>query len=136
VTGTRKDNFSSAYVIRNRSRGLWFLIDDDHAFIHFDWECNMMWNARMLALTGNAQHADVIERALYNGINSGMSLDGRTYCYRNPLAYDPVVDAGDRHTPSGRIRNPWYDTTCCPPNLERTFASLPGYFYSTASDGV
>ncbi|HYK34976.1 glycoside hydrolase family 127 protein [Alloacidobacterium sp.] len=97
---------------------------------------NMMWNARMLAATGKALHADVMECALYNGINSGMSLDGRTYCYRNPLAYDPIADAGDRHTPSGRIRNPWYDTTCCPPNLERTFASLPGYFYSTASDGI
>jgi uncharacterized protein len=97
---------------------------------------NMMWNARMLAATGDCRHADVMEIALYNGINSGMSLDGRTYCYRNPLAYDPVVDAGDRHTPSGKIRNPWYDTTCCPPNLERTFASLSGYFYSTASDGV
>ena len=97
---------------------------------------NMMWNARMLAATGNALHADVIERALYNGINSGMSLDGLTYCYRNPLAYDPIADAGDRHTPSGRIRNPWYDTTCCPPNLERTFGSLPAYFYSTASDGI
>jgi DUF1680 family protein len=97
---------------------------------------NMMWNARMLAATGDALHADVIERALYNGINSGMSLDGRTYCYRNPLAYDPVADAGDRHTPSGKIRNPWYDTTCCPPNLERTFASLPAYFYSTANDGI
>jgi DUF1680 family protein len=97
---------------------------------------NMMWNARMLAATGDAIHADVIETALYNGINSGMSLDGRTYCYRNPLAYDPIADAGDRHTPSGQIRNPWYDTTCCPPNIERTFASLPGYFYSTASDGI
>jgi DUF1680 family protein len=97
---------------------------------------NMMWNARMLAATGKTVHADVIERALYNGINSGMSLDGRTYCYRNPLAYDPIVDAGDRHTASGKIRNPWYDTTCCPPNLERTLASLPAYFYSTASDGL
>jgi uncharacterized protein len=97
---------------------------------------NMMWNARMLAATGDALHADVIERALYNGINSGMSLDGRTYCYRNPLAYDPVADAGDRHTPGGRIRNTWYDTTCCPPNLERTFGSLPAYFYSTANDGI
>jgi hypothetical protein len=50
--------------------------------------------------------------------------------------HDPIADAGDRHTPSGRIRNPWYDTTCCPPNLERTFASLPAYFYSTANDGL
>lgn len=89
---------------------------------------NMMWNWRMLAASGEARFTDVIERALYNGINSGMSLDGKLYCYRNPLAFDP--SNGDK------IRNPWYDTTCCPPNIERTFASLPGYFYSTAKDGV
>ena len=97
---------------------------------------NMMWNWRMLAATGEARFTDVIERSLYNGINSGMSLDGKTYCYRNPLAYDPAGDSRDRHTPEGKIRNPWYDTTCCPPNLERTLASLPGYFYSTGKDGV
>ena len=89
---------------------------------------NMMWNWRMLAASGDAKHADIIERALYNGINSGMSLDGTLYCYRNPLAFDP--SGGDK------IRNEWYDVTCCPPNLERTFASLPGYFYSTSRDGI
>ena len=89
---------------------------------------NMMWNWRMLAATGDAKFTDVIERALYNGINSGMSLDGTLYCYRNPLAFDPST--GDK------IRNPWYDVTCCPPNLERTFGSLPGYFYSTSADGL
>jgi DUF1680 family protein len=97
---------------------------------------NMMWNWRMLAATGEARFTDVIERSLYNGINSGMSLDGKTYCYRNPLAFDPAGDSRDRHTPEGKIRNPWYDTTCCPPNLERTFASLPGYFYSSSADGI
>jgi DUF1680 family protein len=96
----------------------------------------MMWNWRMLAASGEARFADVMEQSLYNGINSGMSLDGRTYCYRNPLAFDPTGDSSDRHAPEGKIRNPWYDTTCCPPNLERTFASLPGYFYSTSDDGV
>lgn len=89
---------------------------------------NMMFNWRMLHATAEARFTDVVERALYNGINSGMSLDGTLYCYRNPLEYDP--------TTGGKIRNPWYDTTCCPPNLERTFASLPGYFYSTSSDGI
>jgi uncharacterized protein len=97
---------------------------------------NMMWNWRMLAASGEARFTDVIECALYNGINSGMSLDGKTYCYRNPLAFDPAGDSRDRHLVQGSIRNPWYDTTCCPPNLERTFASLPGYFYSTSADGV
>ncbi len=89
---------------------------------------NFMWNWRMLAATGDAKFADVMERALYNGINSGMSLDGTLYCYRNPLAFDPATGE--------KIRNPWYDTTCCPPNLERTFAALPGYFYSTSKDGI
>ena len=89
---------------------------------------NMMWNWRMLAASGDAKFTDVIERALYNGINSGMSLNGTLYCYRNPLAFDPA--SGET------IRNPWYDTTCCPPNLERTFAALPGYFYSTSKDGI
>ncbi|GGH13854.1 glycoside hydrolase family 127 protein [Silvibacterium dinghuense] len=89
---------------------------------------NMMWNWRMLSASGDAKFTDVMERALYNGINSGMSLSGTMYCYRNPLAFNPAT--GDK------IRNPWYDTTCCPPNLERTFASLPGYFYSTSPEGV
>jgi DUF1680 family protein len=89
---------------------------------------NMMWNWRMLAATGEARFTDVMERALYNGINSGMSLDGTQYCYRNPLEYVPGA---------GRpIRSPWYDTLCCPPNLERTLAALPGYFYSTSRDGI
>jgi DUF1680 family protein len=88
---------------------------------------NMMWNWRMLAATGEARFTDVIERVLYNGINSGMSLDGTTFCYRNPLEYDPS---------SGKIRNAWYTTNCCPSNLQRIFASLPGYMYSTSSEGL
>jgi DUF1680 family protein len=87
---------------------------------------NVMWNFRLLGLTGDAQYADVLERALYNGVNSGMSLAGTLYCYRNPLA----------STGADKLRNPWYDTDCCPPNVERLFESLPGYFYATARDGV
>jgi DUF1680 family protein len=86
---------------------------------------NMMWNWRMLLALGESRFADVIERALYNGINSGMSLSGTLYCYRNPLE-----SSGEK------IRNEWYDTTCCPPNLERILASLPGYMYSTSPQGV
>ena len=86
---------------------------------------NMMWNWRMLLAVGESRFADVIERALYNGIDSGMSLSGTLYCYRNPLE-----SSGEK------IRNEWYDTTCCPPNLERILASLPGYMYSTSPRGV
>ena len=118
--GSRSDGeaFGDAYELPN--------------FLAYGESCaaigNMMWNWRMLAATGNAKFTDVIERALYNGINSGMSLDGVMYCYRNPLGFDPSTGE--------KIRNPWYDTTCCPPNLERTFGSLPGYFYSTSADGI
>ena len=87
---------------------------------------NVMWNFRMLTLTGDGRYADVLERALYNGVNSGLSLSGNLYCYRNPLASNG----------NDKLRNPWYDTTCCPPNLERLFESLPGYMYATSRDGV
>jgi DUF1680 family protein len=87
---------------------------------------NLMWNWRMLAASADAPYADVMEEALYNGINSGMSLSGTLYCYRNPLESRGQED----------VRQPWYDTTCCPPNLERTFAAIPGYLYSTSPAGV
>ena len=86
---------------------------------------NIMWNFRLLTLTGNARYADLLERVLYNAANAGMSLSGNLYCYRNPLA-----SAGEK------LRNAWYDVTCCPPNIERLFESLPGYFYSVSRDGV
>ena len=89
---------------------------------------NMMWNWRMLAATADARYTDILERALYNGVNSGMSLGGNMYCYRNPLEL-----TGD---PADKIRNPWYDTTCCPPNLERILASLPGYLYGQSDEGI
>jgi DUF1680 family protein len=84
-----------------------------------------MWNWRMLALKGEACFAGALETALYNGVLSGLSLDGQTYFYQNPLA-----DRG-RHR-----RQPWFGCACCPPNIARLLASLPGYFYSTSREGV
>jgi DUF1680 family protein len=86
---------------------------------------SILWNFRLLTMTGDARYADLVERTLYNAAAAGMSLSGTQYCYRNPLA-----SGGDR------LRNPWYDTTCCPPNIERLFESLPGYLYSTSRDGI
>lgn len=86
---------------------------------------NYMWNWRMLAITGDARFASVGERALYNGALSGVSLAGDHYFYRNPLS-------ALGHTE----RKPWYTTTCCPPNIQRTLASLPGHFYSTSKEGL
>ena len=73
----------------------------------------LMWNWRLLAVEGEGRYADWMEAALYNGILSGISLDGRTYFYQNPLA-----DRG------GHRRQPWFGTACCPPNIAR-HAALP-----------
>ncbi|MEM3715596.1 MAG: glycoside hydrolase family 127 protein [Candidatus Bathyarchaeia archaeon] len=86
---------------------------------------NFMWNWRMLMVTGDGMFADIMELALYNGILSGISLDGKYYFYVNPLA-----DRG-RHR-----RQEWFECACCPPNIARLIASLPGYFYSTSEEGV
>lgn len=94
-----------------------------------------MWNWRMLAATGDGRYTDVLERTLYNAINVGMSLEGTLYCYYNPMEF--AGEAGpNRHSPEGKVRNPWYSVLCCPPNIQRTLGSLPGYFYSTSKDGI
>jgi len=86
---------------------------------------NVMWNWRMLQISCEARFADVMELALYNGVLSGISLDGKNYFYVNPLA-----DRG-HHS-----RQRWFECACCPPNVARLLASLPGYFYSLSSAGV
>lgn len=86
---------------------------------------NGMWSLRMLGLSGDAQYADMMERVLYNGFLSGVSLDGTHYFYVNPISCMRDYK-----------REPWYGCTCCPPNVERTFASLPGYMYGISKDGA
>jgi DUF1680 family protein len=86
---------------------------------------NLMWNWRMLMLKGEARFGDLMELTLYNAILVGLGLDGKSYFYVNPLA-----DAG------GHRRQPWFECACCPPNIARTLASLPGYFYSLSDEGV
>jgi DUF1680 family protein len=89
---------------------------------------SVMWNWRMLALEGDARYADMIERTLYNAVLVGLSLDGQSYFYQNPLA----LGAGD----GTHRRQPWFGCACCPPNIARTLASLPGYIYSVSQEGV
>jgi len=86
---------------------------------------NVMWNWRMLLATGEARFADTMETALYNGVLSGISLDGREYFYVNPLA-----DRGKRR------RQAWFPCACCPPNIARLLASLSGYVYSLSNEGI
>jgi DUF1680 family protein len=85
----------------------------------------VMWNWRMLALDGDAHYADAMETALYNGFLVGLSLDGTSYLYQNPLADDGT-----------HRRQEWFDCACCPPNIARLLASLPGYFYTASTEGA
>lgn len=82
---------------------------------------SVMWSWRRLLVTGDAQFADQMEVALYNGILAGLSLDGRTYFYQNPLA-----NRGDHR------RQPFFGTACCPPNVARLLMGLPGLVASVA----
>jgi DUF1680 family protein len=86
---------------------------------------SVMWNWRMLGLRGEARYADLIEHTLYNAVMPGLSLDGQHYFYQNPLADD-----------GSHRRQPWFGCACCPPNVARLLASLPGYIYSTSEDAV
>jgi DUF1680 family protein len=83
----------------------------------------IFWNHRMLQVTGEGRYADVMERALYNGAISGVSLDGERFFYVNPL-----TSMGRHH------RQEWFGCACCPPNLARLVASLGQYVYSEGAD--
>jgi uncharacterized protein len=84
-----------------------------------------LWAHRLNLMHADAQYADVVERVAYNGILSGVSFDGRKYFYVNPLA------SGGKHH-----REPFFDCACCPPNVARFLASLPGYVYASGPAGV
>ncbi len=86
---------------------------------------NLMWNWRMFLLKGQARFVDLIERALFNGALAGVSLDGLEYYYQNPLSDDGC-----------HRRERWFEVACCPANLARTLASLPGYVYSVSDEGL
>jgi DUF1680 family protein len=80
---------------------------------------NDFWNHRLFLLHADAKYIDVLERTLYNGAISGVSLDGKTFFYPNPL------ESAGQHE-----RSPWFGTACCPSNITRFVASMPGYVYA------
>ena len=88
------------------------------------------WNHRMFLLTGDASYLDIMERVMYNGVLSGVSLDGALFFYANPLESD-----GKYKFNKGRAgRTPWFGVACCPGNVSRFLPSVPGYVYATRND--
>jgi uncharacterized protein len=121
---------------------------------------NVLWNWRMLQLTGDAKYADVLETALYNSVLSGISLDGTKFFYTNPLAYSDDLPFKQRWTkesyatlkepkiqeqvgpfPQGmqwsRDRLAYIGlSNCCPPNVVRTIAEVNNYLYGLSDEGL
>ena len=92
---------------------------------------------RMLSLERRGEYADVMERALYNGVISGMQLDGKKFFYVNPLEVVPEAcekDAHKRHVKP--VRQKWFGCACCPPNLIRMLTSLEEYVAMAAEDAL
>jgi DUF1680 family protein len=86
---------------------------------------NVYWNYRMFLATGDAKYADVYERAMYNGVLAGVSLSGDRFFYDNPL------ESMGQHE-----RQPWFGCACCPGNVTRFMASVPGYMYAVQGENI
>lgn len=84
-------------------------------------------NQRMFLLHGESKYIDCLERTLYNGVISGMSMDGGRFFYPNPLEADGVYAFNADNT---KERQPWFGCACCPSNLCRFIPSVPGYVYA------
>jgi len=87
----------------------------------------VFWSHRLNLLHQDASYFDVLERALYNGVLSGVSLDGMRFFYVNPLESDGV----EKFNIGAAERQPWFNTACCPTNMARFLPSLGGYVYAT-----
>jgi len=86
---------------------------------------NALWNERMFLLHGDAKYIDVLERVLYNGFLSGISLGGDLFFYPNPL------ESFGQYR-----RSAWFNCACCPSNITRFIPSIPGYVYATRGDSL
>lgn len=95
----------------------------------------VFWARRMLQIRPDSKYADAMERALYNGVLSGMALDGRSFFYVNPLEAAPEACRFDeRKFHVKPVRQKWFGCACCPPNLARLLSSIGSYAYTEKED--
>ncbi|GLU43919.1 glycoside hydrolase family 127 protein [Allomuricauda sp. NBRC 101325] len=93
---------------------------------------SVYWNHRLHNLTGDVKYFDVIERTLYNGLISGLSLDGQQFFYPNALESDGVY----KFNRGECTRQSWFDCSCCPTNVIRFIPAMPGLIYSKAGNDL
>ena len=93
---------------------------------------DVYWNHRMHNLSGDVKYFDVIERTLYNGLISGLSLSGTEFFYPNALESDGKYEFNQ----GASTRKSWFDCSCCPTNVVRFIPAMPGLIYSKTNDEV
>jgi uncharacterized protein len=93
---------------------------------------NVYWNHRMFLLHGDSKYIDVLERSLYNGLLSGIGLDGKSFFYSNAMQ----VKSNFTHRDQEISRSGWFECSCCPTNMARLLPSVPGYMYAQKEDTV
>ncbi|MEN2398985.1 glycoside hydrolase family 127 protein [Flavobacterium sp. MC2016-06] len=95
---------------------------------------NVLWNWRMLQITGDAKYADIVELALYNSVLSGINLEGEKFCYNNPLNVSNDLPFQQRW---GNERESYIKlSNCCAPNVTRTIAEAANYAYDLSKEGL
>ena len=90
------------------------------------------WNQRMFLLHGDSKYIDLLEKVLYNGLISGVGLDGKSFFYTNAMQ----VTDGFTHSALEPARSGWFECSCCPTNMARFLPSLPGYIYAQKGTNV
>jgi DUF1680 family protein len=93
---------------------------------------NVYWNHRMFLLHGDSKYMDVLEKMLYNGLISGVGLDGKSFFYTNAME----IKSSFTHTAMEPTRSGWFDCSCCPTNVARLLPSVPGYVYAQKENDV
>lgn len=91
---------------------------------------NVYWNHRMFLLHGDAKYIDVLEKTLYNGLISGVGMDGKSFFYTNAME----IKNGHTHKDMEAARSGWFTCSCCPTNITRLIPSVPGYVYAQQAD--
>jgi DUF1680 family protein len=93
---------------------------------------SVFWNQRMFLLHGDSKYIDVLEKTLYNGLISGVSLDGKSFFYTNAMQVSNSFNQPDLE----RERSGWFTCSCCPTNVARLIPSIPGYIYAQNGSDV
>lgn len=93
---------------------------------------NVYWNHRMFLLHGDSKYIDVLEKTLYNGLISGVGMDGKSFFYTNAMEIKNTF----HHKDMEAGRSGWFPCSCCPTNVTRLIPSIPGYIYGVKENSI